>query len=244
MQARFSSEELAIREDLSAAYRLIAHFGMDDIIHTHISARLSKEPDKLLINRYGELFREVAPDSLVVIDHRGNQVRGQQVPINSAGIIIHTAVHAARPDAMCVMHTHTAAGVAVSCLDEGLLPLNQTALLFYENLSYHEFEGIALDPGEQQRLVADLGGNQAMILRNHGLLTIGRSVGEAFSLMYNLEMACRIQLAAQGTGRTLRFPSPEVCERTAKQYAADPDGAAELEWLALRRLAGLAFNGR
>lgn len=239
----FSPEELATREDLAAAYRLIAHFGMDDLIHTHISARLPKEPDKLLINRYGDLFREVAPDTLAVIDHSGNQVRGQQVPINSAGIIIHTAIHTARPDAMCVMHTHTAAGVALSCLEEGLLPLNQTALLFYGNVGYHEFEGIALDPGEQERLVADLGGNQAMILRNHGLLTVGRSVGEAFSLMYNLEMACRMQLAAQATGRPLRLPSREVCERTAAQYAADPDGAAGLEWIALRRLAGLAFNG-
>ncbi|WP_457302618.1 class II aldolase/adducin family protein [Phyllobacterium sp. P5_D12] len=239
----FSSEELATREDLAAAYRLVAHFGMDDLIHTHISARLPNEPDKLLINRYGDLFREVAPETLAVIDHHGNQVRGQQVPINSAGIIIHTAVHTARPDAMCVMHTHTAAGVAVSCLEEGLLPLNQTALLFYGNVGYHEFEGIALDPGEQERLVADLGKNQSMILRNHGLLTVGRSVGEAFSLMYNLEMACRMQLAAQATGRPLRLPSRGVCERTAAQYAADPDGAAGLEWIALRRLAGLAFNG-
>lgn len=243
MHAPFSSEELAVREDLAAAYRLIAHFGMDDLIHTHISARLPKEPDKLLINRYGDLFREVKADTLAVIDHEGNQVRGQQVPINTAGVVIHTAVHSARPDAMCVMHTHTAAGVAVSCLEEGLLPLNQTALLFYGNLGYHEFEGIALDPAEKERLIADLGSNSAMILRNHGLLTVGRSVGEAFSLMYNLEMACRMQLAAQGTGRPLHYPSPEVCERTAKQYAADPDGAGELEWIALRRLAGLAFNG-
>lgn len=243
MSDSFSSEELATREDLAAAYRLVAHFGMDDLIHTHISARLPNEPDKLLINRYGDLFREVAPETLAVIDHHGNQVRGQQVPINSAGIIIHTAVHTARPDAMCVMHTHTAAGVAVSCLEEGLLPLNQTALLFYGNVGYHEFEGIALDPGEQERLVADLGNNHSMILRNHGLLTVGRSVGEAFSLMYNLEMACRMQLAAQATGRPLRLPSRGVCERTAAQYAADPDGAAGLEWIALRRLAGLAFNG-
>ena len=243
MPELFSSEELATRDDLAAAYRLVAHFGMDDLIHTHISARLPNEPDKLLINRYGDLFREVAPETLAVIDHHGNQVRGQQVPINSAGIVIHTAVHTARPDAMCVMHTHTAAGVAVSCLEEGLLPLNQTALLFYGNVGYHEFEGIALDPGEQERLVADLGKNQSLILRNHGLLTVGRSVGEAFSLMYNLEMACRMQLAAQATGRPLRLPSRGVCERTAAQYAADPDGAAGLEWIALRRLAGLAFNG-
>jgi ribulose-5-phosphate 4-epimerase/fuculose-1-phosphate aldolase len=238
-----STAEMAMREDLAAAYRLIARFGMDDIIHTHISARLPEEPELLLINRYGDLFREVTPESLAVIDHHGQQMRGQQVPINTAGIVIHTAVHTARPDAVCVMHTHTAAGVAVSCLEEGLLPLNQTSLLFYGQVGYHEFEGIALDPSEQERLVADLGTKRAMILRNHGLLTVGRSVGEAFSLMYNLEQACRIQLAALGSGRPIHLPSKEVCERTARQYEADPDGAAELEWLALRRLAGMPIEG-
>ncbi|MBX3568114.1 MAG: class II aldolase/adducin family protein [Rhizobiaceae bacterium] len=239
-----STAEMAVREDLAAAYRLIARFGMDDIIHTHISARLPAEPDLLLINRYGDLFREVTPASLAVIDHHGQQMRGEQVPINTAGIVIHTAVHAARPDAVCVMHTHTAAGVAVSCLEEGLLPLNQTSLMFYGQVGYHEFEGIALDRDEQERLVADLGSHRAMILRNHGLLTVGRSVGEAFALMYNLEQACRIQLAALGTGRPIHMPSDAVCQRTAAQYDADPDGAAELEWLALRRLADLPFDGR
>lgn len=234
-----STSEMAMRDDLAAAYRLIARFGMDDIIHTHISARLPDEPHLLLINRYGDLFREVTPESLVVIDHEGHQASGRQVPINTAGIVIHTAVHAARPDAVCVMHTHTQAGVAVSCLEEGLLPLNQTALLFHGRIGYHAFEGIALDRDEQRRLVADLGANRAMILRNHGLLTVGRSVGEAFGLMYNLEQACRIQLAALGSGRPIRLPSKEACERTARQYEADPDGAAELEWLALRRLAGM-----
>ncbi|TIW03585.1 MAG: class II aldolase/adducin family protein, partial [Mesorhizobium sp.] len=140
-----SSTETAMRQELAAAYRLIAHFGMDDLIHTHISARLPEEPNHLLINRYGDLFGEVTADSLAVIDHQGRQMRGTQVPINTAGIVIHTAVHSARPDAICVMHTHTAAGVAVSCLEEGLLPLNQTALLFYGRVGYHAFEGIALD---------------------------------------------------------------------------------------------------
>lgn len=241
MDLRVRSSEQAVREDLAAVYRLIAHFGMDDIIHTHVSARLPDEPDKLLINRYGDLFREVTPDSLVVIDHDGNQVRGPQVPINTAGIVIHTAVHAARPDAACVVHTHTVAGVAVSCLEEGLLPLNQTALLFHGQLGYHAFEGIALDKDEQERLVADLGDNRAMILRNHGLLTVGRTVGEAFSLMYNLEQACRIQLATQASGQKIVLPPHDVQDRTAAQYDADPDGAAELEWLALRRLAAMAF---
>ena len=231
--------EAAVRADLAAVYRLIAHFGMDDLIHTHASARIPGEEGTLLINRYGDLFREVTPESLAVIDHDGHQARGRQVPINTAGIVIHTAVHAARPDAVCVMHTHTKAGVAVSCMEEGLLPLNQTALLFYGQVGYHDFEGIAFDREEQVRLVADLGARRAMILRNHGLLTVGRSVGEAFSLMYNLEQACRIQLAALASGRPIRLPSKEVCERTARQYETDPDGAAELEWLALRRLAAM-----
>eukprot|EP01037_Dinobryon_pediforme_P020578 gene20578-21249_t len=238
---RRAATEQSTREDLAAVYRLIAHFGMDDIIHTHVSARLPDEPHHLLINRYGDLFREVTPQSLVVVDHDGNQVRGQQVPINTAGIVIHTAVHAARPEVACVVHTHTVAGVAVSCTQEGLLPLNQIALLFHGQVGYHDFEGIALDREEQGRLVADLGRNSALILRNHGLLTVGRTVGEAFSLMYNLEKACQIQIAAQAGGRPLVVPSANVQQRTASQYAADPDGASELEWLALRRLADAAF---
>lgn len=229
--------EAAVRADLAAVYRLIAHFGMDDLIHTHASARIPGEPDTLLINRYGDLFREVQPDRLAVIDHSGQLVRGEQVPINTAGSVIHTAIHAARPEVACVIHTHTVAGVAVSCLEEGLLPLNQTALLFHGDVGYHAFEGIALDRDEQESLVADLGTFNQMILRNHGLLTVGKTVGEAFARMYNLEQACRIQLAAQGTGRPLRMPTAAVMERTVGQYAADPDGAAELEWAALRRLA-------
>ena len=231
-----SLSEIAVRDDLASAYRLIAHFGMDDIIHTHLSARLPDEPDALLINRYGDLFREVTPERLVVIDHAGRQLRGEPARLNTAGLVIHTAVHGARPDAACVVHTHTVAGVAVSCLEEGLLPLNQTALMFHGGLAYHDFEGIALDRGEQQRLVAALGPAKAMILRNHGLLTVGATVGEAFSLMYGLEQSCRIQLALMATGRPLRWPSEAVMRRTAGQYAADPDGAADLEWAALRRL--------
>jgi ribulose-5-phosphate 4-epimerase/fuculose-1-phosphate aldolase len=234
--------EAAVRADLAAVYRLIAHFGLDDLIHTHASARIPHEPDTLLINRYGDLFREVRPERLAVIDHSGRLVRGEQVPINTAGVVIHTAVHAARPEVACVIHTHTAAGVAVSCLEEGLLPLNQTALLFHGDVGYHDFEGIALDRDEQERLVADLGSFNQLILRNHGLLTVGKTVGEAFARMYNLEQACRIQLAAMATGRPLRMPTAAVMERTIRQYAADPDGAAELEWAALRRLADGAFG--
>jgi ribulose-5-phosphate 4-epimerase/fuculose-1-phosphate aldolase len=236
-----SAFEQQVREDLAAVYRLVAHFGMDDLIHTHASARLPDRPGTLLINRYGDLFSEVTPESLLVIDHGGKLVRGGRGPVNTAGAVIHTAVHEARPDAACVIHTHTIAGVAISCLEEGLLPLNQTALLFHGRLAYHKFEGIALDRDEQQRLVADLGDKSAMILRNHGLLTVGRTIGEAFSLMYNLEQACRIQLAAQASGSRLHMPQQDVQNRTANQYDQDVDGAAELEWSALRRLANRAF---
>lgn len=235
------STEQTTREDLAAVYRLLARFGMDDLIHTHASARLPGEPDKLLINRYGDLFREVRADRLTVIDHHGQQARGEQVPINSAGIVIHTAIHAARPDANCVIHTHTTAGVAVSSLEEGLLPLNQVSLMFYDRVAYHPFEGIALDWDEQERLVADLGDKNILILQNHGLLTVGKTVGEAFSLMYNLEQACRIQVAALSTGRALKLAPKEVCERTVRQFLNDPDGSEELEWTALRRLADMAF---
>jgi ribulose-5-phosphate 4-epimerase/fuculose-1-phosphate aldolase len=177
---------------------------------------LPDEPDLLLINRYGDLFEEITPDSLVTIDHEGQLARGAQAALNTAGIVIHTAIHKARPDAACVIHTHTDAGVAVSSLAEGLMPLNQTALWFYNQLAYHDYEGIAFEWSEQERLVQDLGQARAMILRNHGLMTIGRSVGEAFSLMYQLEKACRIQLACwraalQSPCRTRRLePRPPL----------------------------------
>jgi ribulose-5-phosphate 4-epimerase/fuculose-1-phosphate aldolase len=232
-----SSTEAEVRRDLAAAYNLIAHYGMDDLIHTHLSARLPGEPDKLLINRYGDLFEEITSDTLAVIDHEGRLARGEQVPLNTAGIVIHTAVHKARADAACVIHTHTEAGISIASLHEGLLPLNQTALWFHGNLAYHDYEGIAFDWEEQDRLVADLGKSRAMILRNHGLLTVGRTVGEAFSLMYQLEKSCRIQLAVMASGGKMALPSPAVQDRTAAQYEADPDEAADLEWRALLRLA-------
>src|SRR3954454_17024705 len=144
-----SSSEAEVRRDLAAAYNLIAYYRMDDLIHTHLSARLPDEPDKLLINRYGDLFEEITPDTLAIIDHEGRLARGEQVPLNTAGIGIHTAVHKARADGGCVIHTHTEAGIAISSLAEGLLPLNQTALWFHGNLAYHDYEGIAFDWEEQ-----------------------------------------------------------------------------------------------
>ncbi len=215
--------ERAVRRDLAAAYRLVALFGMDDGIYTHISARVPGRHDQFLINRFGMLFRDVTASSLLKVGLDGELVGGlpddSGSDVNPAGFTIHSAIHAARPDAACVLHTHTVAGVAVSSLAGGLQPCNQWALQFHDRVRYHEFEGIALDHEERERLVADLGsGARVLILRNHGLLTLGRTVAEAFILMHNLERACRVQVAIQGTGQPIH-PVPEaVCERTALQY--------------------------
>lgn len=239
-----SSEELRLRRDLAAAYRLIAHFGMDDIIYTHISARLPGRHDRFLLNAYGQRFDEVTASSLVTVDLEGEVIEDPcNLGINPAGFTIHSAVHAARPDVVCVLHTHTVSGVAVSCQAEGLLPLNQWSLQFHDRIAYHDYEGIALDHDERQRLVADLGDRYVMILRNHGTLTCGRSVSEGFKLMYNLERACRAQLAAQASGAELVLPSPAVREKTARQYerfyeTLETDATAvDSEWDALLRLA-------
>lgn len=233
------------RIDLAAAYRLIAHFRMDDSIFTHISAKAPRTVpggELFLLNSYGQRFTEVKASELVTVDIDGAIVDDPLGHgINAAGFTIHSAVHAARPDAACVLHTHTVAGVAVSCMEEGLLPLNQWALQFYDRVAYHEYEGIALDLSERDRLVADLGGKNAMILRNHGLMTCGRTVGEAFILMYYLERACQAQIAALSTGRPLRLPAAEIAELTARQTEewdtlhAD-SGLANPEWDAFVRL--------
>ena len=214
-----SDAERQVREDLAAAYRLVAHYGMDDSIYTHISARVPGAEDQFLINPFGTLFRDITASSLVKIDLAGRILDDSPYDVNPAGFTIHSAVHAARHDAACVLHTHTVAGVAVSSLAGGLQPCNQWALQFYNRVVYHDFEGIALDHEERERLIADLGPtSRAMILRNHGLLTVGRTVSEAFILMLNLERACRVQVAIASTGEPIHPVPPEVCERTAQQY--------------------------
>ena len=211
--------ERAVREDLAAAYRLVAHHGMDDSIYTHISARVPGREDQFLINPYGTLFRDITASSLVKIDLEGRILDDSPHDVNPAGFTIHSAVHSARHDAACVLHTHTVAGVAVSSLECGLQPCNQWALQFYNRVVYHEFEGIALDHAERERLIADLGPTaRVMILRNHGLMTLGRTVSEAFILMLNLERACRVQMAIQASGQAIHPVPPEVCELTARQY--------------------------
>ena len=233
--------ERQVREDLAAAYRLVAHYGMDDSIFTHISARVPGTEDQFLINPFGMLFRDITASSLVKIDLDGRVLDDSPFDVNPAGFTIHSAVHAARHDAACVLHTHTVAGVAVSSLACGLQPCNQWALEFYKRVVYHDFEGIALDDDERAHLVADLGPTaRVMILRNHGLLTLGRNIPEAFILMLNLDRACRVQTAIQASGEAVYPVSPEVCEKTALQYESgdstrepgEPDPNAR-EWRAM-----------
>ncbi|MGF1554350.1 MAG: class II aldolase/adducin family protein [Paracoccaceae bacterium] len=198
--------------------------------------------DRFLLNPFGQSFDEVRASTLVTIDHEGRVVDDPLgVGVNAAGFTIHSAVHRARHDVACVAHTHTVAGVAVSCHEEGLLPLNQWALQFHDRVAFHDYEGIALDLDERERLVADLGTRNVMILRNHGMLSCGRSVGEAIRLILNLERAAQAQVAALAGDRPLRWPSPEVCERTARQYEAGGDAIARGErpdhqWAAWLRL--------
>jgi ribulose-5-phosphate 4-epimerase/fuculose-1-phosphate aldolase len=231
---RWSPGETEARIDLAACYRLIAQFRMTDLVYTHISARIPGT-EHFLLNPYGFLFEEVTASNLVRIDIDGQIVEDTPYTVNPAGFTIHSAVHRARPDVNCVLHTHTRAGIAVSALREGLLPISQIALQFYDRLAYHDYEGIALDLDERDRLARDLGDRKAMILRNHGLLTAGASVAEAFSLMFYLERACEIQIAALSTGRELIMPPAEVCEKAARQYEEDDEPAGMREWRALLR---------
>lgn len=240
-----SPTEQQLREELAACYRLIAHFRMTDLIFTHISVRLPGPEHHFLINPYGLMFDEISASSLVKIGLDGRAVEDSPHLVNPAGFVIHSALHAAREDAQCVLHTHTRAGCAVAALACGLLPVNQISMEFYGRVAYHDYEGIALDLAEQKRLVADMGDKHVLMLRNHGLLTVGASVAQAFLRMYYLEKACDIQLAAQACG-DLVLPAPEVCAHTERQFNQpdrplgegelnDPD-ALDLAWKALLRL--------
>ena len=228
--------ERELREDLAAAYRLIAHFGMTDLVFTHLSARLPGEGHRFLVNPYGMLFEEITASSLVVVDAEGEPRQRTAWPVNPAGFVIHSAVHMGRADAHCVMHTHTLAGMAVAAQHGKLLPLNQMMMEFEGRVALHDYEGVAADDNlsERDRLVLDLGDRPCMILRHHGLLTVGASVAEAFYWMYYLEQACRIQLAAQASGARLAIPSHEVVLRTRAQFSTGP-AKGWLPWQALRR---------
>ena len=234
-----SEEEWRVRVDLAACYRLVAHYGWTDLIFTHISARVPGTHNHFLLNPYGLMFEEITASSLVKLDTDGEIVMETDYQVNAAGFTIHSAVHQARHDLVCVMHTHTVAGMAVAAQKVGLLPLAQTSLEFYENLAYHGYEGIAFDLGERERLVGDLGDKMAMILRNHGLLTCGKSIAQAFTKMHSLEKSCQLQIAAQAGG-DLVLPSEAVCKHTAQQFRLSENTESEgdldkLAWTALLR---------
>lgn len=233
-----SDAEWKMRVDLAACYRLIHQHGWCDQIYNHITARVPDEPDHILINPFGLAYHEVCASNLVKIDLDGNVVDGSEYGINAAGYTIHSAVHGARHDAVCVLHTHSDAGVAVSCLEEGFVPMTQGGLQFYKRMAYHDYEGIALDLSERDRLVADLGDRWAMMLYNHGLLTLGETVSHAFTRLYYLEQACRIQLEVMQTGRPMKQLPEAVCEHTAKQWEEGIDGMRDKdlpEWPAYLR---------
>ncbi|MDN7353118.1 class II aldolase/adducin family protein [Acetobacter senegalensis] len=228
--------EQALREELAAAYRLMALFNMTDLVYMHLSVRLPGESHRYLVNPYGLLFEEITASSLVIVDADGQPRQETSWPVNPAGFVIHSAIHRSRPDAACVMHSHTVAGMVVAAQDQKILPLNQMNIEFYGAVGFHGYEGIAADDNlsERERLVRDLGNHCGLILQNHGLLTVGATVAQAFYRMYYMEQACRIQIAAQATGVPLHIPSEEKILRTKKQFDDDPD-QGQLIWQALRR---------
>ena len=229
------ADEMQLRRDLAALYRTVALFGWDDLLSTHISVRLPGPDHHFLLNPLGLLFEEITASSLVRVDLEGNVLEARKVKVNPAGFTIHSAIHAARPDAACVMHLHTTPGVAVSSQAQGLLPSNQIAMLLNGRVAYHDYEGVALNLDERERLVRDLGDKPAMILRNHGTLAVGKSVGDAFQTMYFLERACAIQIAAQAGGAALNIPGADVQDLVTKQVASFGDIADRLLWPAMVR---------
>jgi ribulose-5-phosphate 4-epimerase/fuculose-1-phosphate aldolase len=229
-------EEWQVRVDLAAAYRLVVHYGWDDLIFTHISARVPGPQEHFLINPYGWMFHEITASSLVKVDLDGNIVSPTDHIINPAGFTIHSAVHAARHDVGCVLHLHTGDGIAVSAMAEGLLPLSQTAMVALSTLSYHEFEGIALNLDERERLVADLGMNNLMILRNHGTLACGRTVAQAFLNIHLLERACQAQVRALAGGRPMHLPPAAVQEVVKAQVRGMKIDVSGLAWAGLLRM--------
>ena len=232
-----SPAEWALRVQLAGAYRVADHLGWSELIYTHISARVPGPEHHFLINPYGLRFDEVTASSLVKIDVEGNPINQRGHTANKAGFIIHSAIHMARLDAQCVWHMHTLAGMAVSAQDEGLLPAHMYSHNFWNRLSYHDFEGPSMRLDERSRLVSSFGkSNQAIILRNHGLLTVGRTIPEAFIRFWRLNRACEIQLAAQAA--KLRLPSPEVCEASfamGEEFLTDQAGLGQLEFDSILR---------
>ena len=222
MKGKVSDAEWQARVDLAACYRLVDLYGMADMMANHISARVPGEEGTFLINAYGMMYEEITASSLLKVDHHGNILTKPDFGdlgygLNRAGSVIHSAVHAARPEVACVIHTHSWASMAVSSLECGLLPLTQTAMRFLK-VTYHDYQGVVLNESEQESLVRDLGNAEAMILRNHGALTVGRSIGEAFNWLHRLELSCRAQIATMSCNSPLAKVTPEVLEDTWNQY--------------------------
>jgi ribulose-5-phosphate 4-epimerase/fuculose-1-phosphate aldolase len=231
LKGRVSAEEWQVRVDLAALYRLVALYGWDDLIFTHISARVPGPEHHFLINPYGYFFEEITASSLVKVDLEGNIVEPTPHYINPAGFTIHSAIHAAREDAKFVLHVHTDAGVAVSATKEGLLPIGQTALAVIPRLAYHEYEGIALDHGERERLVKDLGDKQMMMLWNHGTLAVGETAARCWVGIYSLERACQAQVLASTQGREHLRMAPVAAQETVKEQIEAAMGmGAVLAW--------------
>ena len=237
VRSTVSEAEWQQRVELAACYRLVALYGWDDLIFTHISARVPGPDHHFLINAFGLTWDEINASALVKVTLEGDIVDDPTGSgINRAGYVIHSAVHRARPDVQCVIHTHTASGIAVSAQEHGLLPISQHAMRFTGSIGYHDYEGLALETEEQARLTRDLGEHKAMILRNHGLLTCGESIAEAFDLMYYLERACQTQVNALAGGARVRLVAPEVAEKVARQFKSLPYKAKKTEWKAHLRM--------
>ena len=233
-----SDEEWQLRVDLACAYRLFFHLGWHRMVYNHISVRVPNS-EHFLINPFGLLYREVTASNLLKIDLDGNKVVSSKYDVLKAGFVVHSAVHKHRRDANCVMHTHSVAGTAVSCLKDGLIGLDLGGMAFTNRIAYHDVEGVTLETDESERIAVDLGDKAVMILRNHGLLAVGETIGDAFQDLYQLERACEVQLAAQASGARLNLPSRDIQELVGRQ--SDPKVAMHmktgnaLQWDAMRR---------
>lgn len=235
LEGKVSAEEWQLRCDLAACYRLVSMYGWSDLVFTHISARLAGEGHQFLINPYGLLFEEITASSLIAIDQEGNKLSESPYNVNKAGFVIHSAVHAAREDAHCVLHTHTRAGVAVSAQKAGVLPISQQSTFVLASLAYHDYEGVALRDDEKPRLQADLGHSHFLMLRNHGLLTVGASIADAFLSMYIFETTCQIQIAAQAGGE-LTAVDPRILDGVAESMRKQTEGSGgAFVWPAMLR---------
>jgi ribulose-5-phosphate 4-epimerase/fuculose-1-phosphate aldolase len=235
-----SEAEWKTRVDLAAAYRLVALFKWDDLVFTHITARVPGSDNEFLINPYGMMFEEITASSLVKIDTAGNKLDDSPYPVNPAGFTIHSAIHAVRHDAQCVLHTHTLNGIAVSAQKHGVLPISQHSIFVLSSLAYHDYEGVALRDDEKPRLVRDLGDKTYLMLRNHGLLTVGGTVGDAWLNMYMFETVCNIQVRAMAGGSELTKVDPKIIESAQAQakQATNGVGAGALTWPGLLRRLG------